>query len=327
MSLSDTLSVMGIAISVLFGLGGIYLAVRRAKYPASLTFVREQCLALLEDFAQKIPNLSILYKDTPIGKSVVLISGYVVNDGALDITREMTEEPLTCTLPDDSFWLEFKVTTSAPALHVTSVFVDMQNAKLDFGLFRRDESFSFQALVLLGDVHAKVKATDFADKLIWRHRIASLGEVKTVQMPPQPKRSKSALWARRGAFLLMGAGYAFFGISQMTGLGPLGKQPSIIHKALNAGKTATVRLIPNKDGKTTVKDLETGLGTAVNLHSYAKTTTLIPTWTDKRDSTWVSTFFGASMLLASVMFLYSGFGNEYRRYKLRKLVAASTQEN
>ena len=66
MSFSDTLSIAGIAVSILFGLWGIYLAVRRAKYPASLTFVREQSVALLEDFAQKLPNLSVLYKDTPV---------------------------------------------------------------------------------------------------------------------------------------------------------------------------------------------------------------------------------------------------------------------
>lgn len=58
MSLSDTLSVIAIAISVLFGVWGI-LAVRRAKYSASLTFVREQSVALLEDFARKIPHLSV----------------------------------------------------------------------------------------------------------------------------------------------------------------------------------------------------------------------------------------------------------------------------
>lgn len=97
MRLSDLLSVIGIGVSILFGIWGVYLAVRRARYPASLTFVREQTVALLEDFAQKIPNLSLLYKDTPVEKNVVLISGYVVNDGAMDITREMTEQPLTCT--------------------------------------------------------------------------------------------------------------------------------------------------------------------------------------------------------------------------------------
>ncbi len=329
MTLSDTLSVVGVAVGVLFGIWGIYLGVRRAKYPANLTFLREQSVALLEDFARKIPNLSVHYKDTPVDKSVVLLSGYVVNDGALDITREMTEKPLTCILPEDSAWLEFKVTTSAPALHVTSMVVDSLSAKLDFGLFRRDESFSFQALALLGETHAKLKASDFADKISWKHRIAGLGEVKTVQMPPQPKRSKSGKSAtreRRGMIILMSGIYAFLGLSQITGIGPLGKQPSIIHVVEKDGKKATVKLVPNKDGTTTVKDVDTGESTKVDLESYAKSTTFVPLRTEKRDNPWLNTSLGVFLLFASGVFLFLGFSKEYRWYKLRKLVATSTQE-
>lgn len=326
MSFSDTLSIAGIAVSIIFGLGGVYLTVRRAKYPASLTFVREQSVALLADFAQKLPNLAVLYKDTPVAKSVVLISGYVVNDGALDITREMTDEPLTCSLPPESMWLEFKVTTSAPSLHVTSELVDAQNAKLDFGLFRRDESFSFQALVQLGERHANVKATDFADSLAWRHRIASLGEVKTVQMPAQPKRSKAALWAVRGLTVAIFVTYFAMGVSQLTPLGPLGKQPSLIFTAISDGKTTTVRLSPIKDGMTTIKDVETGSSKEVDLNDYSKTTTFTPMWTDNRDSSWVNISFGVFMLFASFLFLVIGFATEYRRFKLKRLVSSSLHE-
>lgn len=300
---------------------GIYLAVRRAKYPASLTFVREQSVALLEDFAQKIPNLSVLYKDTPVEKNVVLISGYVVNDGALDITREMTEQPLTCILPDGSSWLEFKVTACAPALHVTSEFEDNQKVKLDIGLFRRDESFCFQALVLLN-----VQATYFAEKIAWQHRIASLGEVKTIQMPAQPKRSKTGTWVRYGIIVIMASFYVFGGISQITGAGPLGKHPSIIYQIENGGNTVTVRLIPNKDGSTTIKDESTGTSNKIDLDSYSKTAKFLPVWSDKRDNTWFSVAFGAFMLLSGVFFLFIGFINDYRRFKLRKLVAASTKK-
>jgi hypothetical protein len=305
---------------------GIYLAVRKAKYPASLTFVREQSVALLEDFAQKIPNLSVLYKDTPVEKNVVLISGYVVNDGALDITREMTEQPLTCILPVGSSWLEFKVTTCAPALHVASEFEDNQNVKLDIGLFRRDESFSFQALILLGDAHTNVTATDFAEKIIWQHRIASLGEVKTIQMPSQSKRSKTGTWVRRGIWVILAAFYFFMGISQITGAGPLGKHPSIIYQVESRGNTVAVRLIPNRDGSTTVKDVNTGTSNKVDLDSYSKTAKFTPVWSDKRDNTWTSIALGAFIFLSGVFFLFIGFINDYRRFKLRKLVAASNEK-
>lgn len=326
MSFSDTLGLVGIAVSVLFGIWGVYLAVRKVKYPASLTFVREQSVALLEDFAKKIPNLSVIYKDIPIDKSVVLLSGYVVNDGSLDITREMTEESLTCCLPADASWLEFKVTTSAPALHVQSIVIDSQNARLDFGLFRRNESFSFQALAVIGEAHAKVKASEFADKVCWKHRIASLGEVKTVQMPPQSKRSRRATWVRRIAYCLLCGFYFLMGLSQMTGLGPLGKQPAIIHKITKGNATATVKLVPNRDGTTTVKNLENGKSFDVDLASYAKSTVFLPIHTDKSDSSWGGILIGIITFITGIAFMYQGFSNDYRRRQIRKLVAASVRE-
>lgn len=326
MSLSDTLSISGIAVSGLFGILGVYLAVRKTKYPASLTFVWEQSVSLLEDFAQKIPNLIVFYKDIPIEKGVILLSGYVVNDGTLDITREMTEEPLTCKLPDGSKWLEFKVTTSAPSLQVITEIFDEENVKFNFGLFRRNESFSFQALALLGDEHVNVKAAGFAEKLVWRHRIASLDEIKTVQMPAQSKRNRSSRWRRRGLMILMAAIYIFLGFSYMTGIGPLGKQPSIIHTEVIEGKKTTIKLIPNTDGTTTVKDLESGLSKKISLDSYTKSTVLTPFWTDKRDGTWMTISLGALMLISGIIFLFNGIAPDYRRRTLMKLVAASALE-
>lgn len=326
MTFSDTLTIAGIAVSILFGLWGIYLAVRRVKYPANLTFVREQSVTLLGDFAQKIPNLSILYKDTPVAKNVVLISGYLVNNGALDLTREMTEEALTCSLPPESMWLEFKVMTSAPSLQVTSELLDARNARLEFGLFRRDESFSFQALVQLGERHADVKATDFADTLLWRHRIASLGEVKTVQMPAQSKRSKVAIWAKRGFIGLTFITYLFIGFSQITNLGPLGKSPSLVFTAVLDGKSTTVRLLPIKDGITTIKDVKTGNSKNVDLEAYSKTIVFTPVWTDKGDSSWMNLSLGAFSVFASFMFLVTSFAPEYRRFKLTRLVSSSLNE-
>lgn len=182
MTLSDILSVAGILISVLFGAWGIYLSLRRKNYPASLTFVREQTVALLDDFATRIPNLSVLYKDTPVNKSVVLLSGYLVNDGNVDITPQMTERPLSCELPGSCSWLEFKLTGAAEALSATGNIKSPQTLELNFGLFRRDEAFSFQALALVGAEYAKKKPTALADALHWSHRIAGLGAIKTTTL-------------------------------------------------------------------------------------------------------------------------------------------------
>lgn len=327
MSFSDYLAITGILVSLALGLPGAYLIIRRAKYPGSLTFVREQSVSLFKDFSRKIPNLSVTYKDTPIDKSVILISGHIVNDGSVDISPDMIAKPLTCTAPPGCRLLEFKVTTASPALHATSDLVSENSAEINFGLFRRDESFSFQALALIEDSGQQLKPSELADKLAWKHRIASLGEIKTLQMPPSPKRGKAYVWSRRVGFAAISFAYAFIGLSALTGIGPLGKQPSIIYTAKSDNSNSeVVHLSPNRDGTTTVLNKKTGISTEVDLAEYTKSTTLTPFWTKTRNQTWINIAMGIVMLIAAFAFFFNGFGNEYKRYRLRRLLRASSLE-
>lgn len=324
MSLSDTLSIVGLIISALFGVWGIYLALRRAKYPASLTFVREQSVALLDDFAAKLPNLAVLYKDTPINKSVVLISGYLVNDGNVDITPEMTEMPLTCSLPGTCSWLEFKVTSTATALQVHSTLVSSTDVHIGLGLFRRDESFSFQALALLDDEHAKKKPTTFADNLKWSHRIASLGAVKTTQMPEPETKAKRARILRKAFFVLSACFYMFFGFSQVTGLGPLGSIPSISYEFESGGKKTQLGLTPNRDGTTTVLNIKTQEENKVNLVEFSKTGIFVPMRTERREQQKIFVLSGIVTILMAAFLIFMAFAKDYKRYRIRRLVAASS---
>lgn len=322
MTLSDTLSV----ISVLFGVFGIYVSLRRAKYSASLTFVREQTVALLDDFATRIPNLSVLYKDTPVDKSVVLLSGYLVNDGNVDITPQMTERPLSCELPSSCSWLEFKLTGAAEALSATGNINSPQTLELNFGLFRRDEAFSFQALALVGAEYAKKKPTALAEALRWSHRIAGLGAIKTTTLPEPETKSKKEQWTRKGVFMVMAAFYLFFGLSLATGLGPLGRAPSIAYERSEGGKTSTVRLTPNRDGTTTVTDLTTGDERKLNLADYTSGATMKPIHQERREPERIMVLTGLLTALLSAFLVYMAFAKDYKRYRLRRVVAVAARE-
>jgi hypothetical protein len=326
MSLSDTLSVAGILISVLFGIWGIYLSLRRAKYPASLTFVREQSVALLDDFATRIPNLAVLYKETPIDKSVVLLSGYLVNDGNVDITPQMTERPLTCTLPAGCSWLEFKLTGAAEALSAVGAITNPQVLELNFGLFRRDEAFSFQALALVDAEHAKKKPATLVEALRWSHRIAGLGSVRTTTLPEAETKPKKVQWIRKSLLVIPAAFYLFFGLSQATGLGPLGRVPSIAYEHIENGKQSTLRLTPNRDGTTTVVDLTTGEERKVTLSEYTKGALLKPVYQERREPEKTLLFSGFAMALMAIFMLIMAFAKDYKRYRLRKMVAVVARE-
>lgn len=323
LTISDTLSVAGIAISALFGGWGIYLALRRAKYPASLTFVREQTVALLDDFATRIPNLTVLYKDAPIEKSVVLLSGYLVNDGDVDITPQMIERPLSCELPSSCSWLEFKITGAAEALQAVGEIRSSRVLELAFGLFRRDEAFSFQALALVGVEYAKKKPTALAEALRWSHRIAGLGAIKTVTLPEPETRSRMQQWTRKGVLVLMAAFYLFFGLSQATGLGPIGRDPSIAYERLQDGESSIVQLTPNRDGTTTVRNLKTGDKTRVNLAEYTSSASMKPIYQDRHQPERIMILTGLLIALMSAFLFYTAFAKDYKRYRLRRILTVA----
>jgi hypothetical protein len=326
MSLSDSLSVAGILISVFFGVWGIYLTLRRTKYPASLTFVRAQTVSLLDDFATRIPNLSVLYKDTPVDKSVVLLSGYLVNDGNLDITPQMTERPLSCELPGSCSWLEFKLTGAAEALSVTGNIKSLQTLELNFGLFRRDEAIAFEALALVGTEYAKKKPTALTEALRWSHRIAGLGAIKTTTLPEPETKSKKQQWALRFMYMAIALFYLFLGLSEATGRGPIGRAPTIAYERSEGGKTTTVRLTPNRDGTTTITDLVTGDERKLNLADYTSGATLKPIYQERREPETITIFNGLLTVLLTVFVFSMVFKKDYKRYRLRRVVAVAARE-
>jgi hypothetical protein len=302
------------------------LTLRRAQYPASLTFVREQSVALLDDFATKLPNLTVLYKDIPIDKSVVLISGYLVNDGGVDLTQEMVEKPLLCHLPSGCSWLESKITTTAKALHAESNVLNSSEVEIKLGLFRRDESFAFQALVLLDEEYAKKKTTACSEHIYWSHRIASLGDVKTTQMPQPDTKSKRAQLIRKGAVALMAMAYCGLGVSQVTGIGPFGKSASIAYEFRNNEQTTLVRLIANRDGSTTVRDVRNGDDQKVNLAEFVKTGAFVPVRSERVEEGTLLTFSGLLPVVLAVFILFITFAPDFKRYRIRRLVSASVNE-
>ena len=116
------------------------------------------------------------------------------------------------------------------------------------------------------------------------------------------------------------------GFSIMTGIRPFGKQPSIIHTGDIEGEQTILKLVPNTDGTTTIKNLNSGLSTKIDLNSYTKSNTLTPLWTDRRDSSWMTFCLGGCMFISGAVFLWIGFAPDYRRRALMKLVAASARE-
>src|ERR1035438_9026699 len=144
MNTSDILGVLGIAATIVFGVWGIIIIVRR-RYPGQLTYIKESNIGLFDSIVKNLPELSVLYNNAPVGQGLVLIKGAILNTGSKDITNEMVEQKLTFALPEGFRWLTAKVVGNSG--NVVGA-IDIQDRSLVFttGLFRCNEFIRFQAI-------------------------------------------------------------------------------------------------------------------------------------------------------------------------------------
>jgi hypothetical protein len=318
--------IIGVVISILFGIWGVYFALRKAKYPASLTYVFEQSISLVDDFAQKLPNLDVTYKQSPLNKSVALLSGYLVNDGSIDITSDMTEIPLQLNLPGECELLEIDVTTKAKSLNVTSTLKDKKNAEFDLGLFRRGESFSFQALVLLDEEHSSLNKNEQLDDIKWVHRIANLGEINNTHLYSHEGKSKKKIWTRRVFGTVVGTIYILMAILMFFSMGPMAPEPAIHFTVELEGKEIEHKFKPLKDGGIKITNVETELSETANLEEYLSKNKVHPIISNTKPPFLTSFFLYCMFIFGGIFMIYISLEKDIKIYRSKKLIAASKRE-
>ena len=320
--LSNSLTIASIGItfiSIVISVVLVVFALRRRKYPGSIMFIREEPIALLDDFATRLPNLEVSYNNAPIDKNLVLLRGYLLNDGNIDIRPDMTEQPLTVTLPDGCTWLEFTLTGTAENLHAEGKIVSPTILQIAFaGQFRRDEAFSFQALVTVDAEKYAEKPSSLAKELRWSHRIANFGTVKTAIIPILEMASRST-WFKTVKLLFFIMMNAVLGLVCIVVLF-FAKNPVIDYEYEINNQKTIISLTPEWNGSVTMTDLATGNKQRVDLQKLA--TTLKPIYQKRY------TMDGEIILVCLVVFL-SGMtllmlnAMGFRQYRMRKKLLAA----
>ncbi len=187
MNTSNILGILGIVATIVFGVWGIIIVVRR-KYPGQLTYIKESNIGLFDSIVKNLPGLSVLYNNAPVGQGLVLIKGAILNTGSKDITNEMVEQKLTFALPEGFRWLTAKIVgNSGNAVGA----IDIQDRSLVFttGLFRCNESIRFQAIAEVPVQNAKEGQQKqgieerLDEALSISHRIADTQKVSSFELP------------------------------------------------------------------------------------------------------------------------------------------------
>jgi hypothetical protein len=188
MTMSDILAVLGILATVLFGIWGLVVVLRR-RYPSEISFVREPHLALFETIIKNLPELTAQYDKKPVGPGLVLVRGALLNSGSKDISDPMVEGKLTFSLPERFKWWTAKIVGASPDVKA-SVAVEERRLTFSTGLFRCSEFIRFQAIAEVpltdpdGDGHSDAKITELLNTAIKiEHRIADTRSVAVIDLP------------------------------------------------------------------------------------------------------------------------------------------------
>jgi hypothetical protein len=317
MSFSDTLGLLGIFISTLFGIWGLFVGYKSIRYPGEITFFLEQEISLLNDSALKIPNLELKYKDKTLEDNIILLSGHILNSGNQDVSQSMIEKPLSCLLPEGFKWLEFKITgESNKDLQISANLNSPLEINFNLGLFRKNESFNFQALVLTGkNVNPK---NDSLSKLItWSHRIANVAKIKCSTIPKRKALSRKQ-WARKNLIPLTTIfAYFIFGVFLICGYGPITNKPQIIYNLTDKDKTYLVKLIPHQD-KTTLIYINDNKSIDIDLHSFTKNNSLTPINSLQKDE--ANFPIGIALVFGAIIMFFMSFYQDIKKYRIYRIL-------
>jgi hypothetical protein len=183
MSTPNILTIIGIAATIIFGIWGIIIVVRR-RYPGEITYVKEAYIGLFDSIVKNLPELSVLYNNNPVGQGLVLVKGSILNTGSKDITESMIEQKISLSLPDEFRWLTAKIVGCSQNVHA-EISIEGQNLSFLTGLFRCNEFIRFQAIAEVPIHPSKNERIErrLEKAIAINHRIADTKKVVSVDLP------------------------------------------------------------------------------------------------------------------------------------------------
>lgn len=193
-------SVLGVSVSAIFGVVGVYLTIR-SRYPGKITFINEQTIELFDAIGNSINDLTVTYGGQQVNENLVLLNGAFINSGKTDITQSMVEQPITLKLPDGYKWLTGSVVKSNVVAELRKI--DDETISISTGLFRCGEYVKFHALAQLPDnADGDSNSQKFKKSIKFEHRITNTRNINETEVQ-SISSSKKNLKRRGLPFLLL----------------------------------------------------------------------------------------------------------------------------
>lgn len=201
---SFLLAITGFIATIYFGIQGLLLAKSRT-YPGELTFIPEQAIGLFDSIVKNFPQISITYDEQNISDQIVLLKGYLLNTGSIDIKEQLVEMELSITLPENFKWVDTKIVDSSEGIAPTTKIQSDNGLAFHLGLFRKDEFLRFEALAEVPSPENKSisSASQLMNSLKFKHRIADTKEVKVNPRGLKLKSLKDSIFIYSSSLLVI----------------------------------------------------------------------------------------------------------------------------
>lgn len=306
-------SIIGIVISVIFGLIGIYLTIR-SKYSGRITFVNEQTIELFDAIGNSLDKLAVTYNGSAVNENLVLLNGAFINSGKFDITKDMVEQPITITLPEGYKWLTGRIVDSN--VKAEFIQVDDNNVSISTGLFRCGEYIRFHALAQLPETDKDVSNSErFKKAISFEHRIVNTKSIKETETHSQKDSFKTLKKKGIPLFLMLLATSGIFGFVIYEGI----PKVLVYSYAVSKSNIEQVQFKSTNNDLVKVISNESEFEIEQPFSDFMERTIGVPTLSDQKDNYIFYIFFPIYIVIILILFLNQAF-EYYRNRRLLKIL-------
>jgi hypothetical protein len=188
-------------------------------YTGKISFLFENSISLLDSLTKSFSDFSIKYKEKDINQGLILVTGYFINTGKKDLTKNMIDEPLSILLPEQYSYHEINIKSKSDGFEPNVELNEKLNkVTIDWTLFRRNEYFKIEALIEVPFDNTISSKTQFRPKevvknnIMFMHRISDTEDINFIDLNNlllnksvniwQPKNLKQKLIQFIGAILI-----------------------------------------------------------------------------------------------------------------------------
>lgn len=189
MSLSLFLGLLGIVVSVIFGMPTFLNWLKKKKNNISLSFSNEQSYLIFKDDVKRL-SITIKHNEKELSNPIILFKGKLTNDGLSDIDKIKISRPLELSVNSMYSILDVKLIQIPENSKININKISGLKIQFNWDLLKVGESINFEILVEVIVEKKDIKFTElhFYKNIKFDYRITDLNAINKIDnINPQKK--------------------------------------------------------------------------------------------------------------------------------------------